>query len=659
MRPRLAERLGLSGILLLGFALRVYHLGADSLWYDETVSALLARKSLAAMWAHTALDIHPPLYYALLHGWRVGAGGSEFSLAFFSLWFSVAGIALTASLGRRLFGPGTGLLAAFLAAINPFGIWYAQEVRMYTLGLFLTLLLLKFVLDFLHSRQRFSGALVGYALVAALLLWTLYYAAFTLMALNLVLIPWLWRRWPRQLGPWLAAQVAALLLYLPWLPHALHQALHPPVPPWRESLTLGPLLLRVAREGSTALALGQSIDAGRWWLVGALALAAGAGALRPGGQRGRVGLLWALLLGPLLIILFISQTITPLYHVRYLNVYSGPWPLLVAAGLAALWERGKLPGQVLSAGLLGLLLLGSGLSLRNYHTQRFQYEAADDLRGAIAALDDHLGPNDAILIDAGYLYPAFSYYWPGTVGWMGRLDDDPPAVPVQAGPVVALAGFVDGAPDIGWGDPSSDFYAISQQRTEAQLSQLFREHNMVWLLRGYDTVNDPNGVIRAWLENNAQLIYDQAFAGQTYVRVQGWQQAPLAPAIGLSVAFEDNIHLLGYDMVPIPPQPHQPLRLTLHWQATATPERSYKIFVHWLTADWQKIAQADLLPGFGALPTSSWPAGQPISSNFVLRAPAQLASGSYRIIAGLYDAETGAPLPLLSGETQVVLWEGP
>ncbi|MCS7039678.1 MAG: glycosyltransferase family 39 protein, partial [Caldilineales bacterium] len=120
-------------ILLGGLALRLYRLGADSLWYDETVSALLASKSLPAMWAHTARDIHPPLYYALLHGWTRLAGRSEFALAFLSLGFGLANVALAAHLGLRHYGPRVGVAAAGLAALSPLGVWYAQEVRMYTL----------------------------------------------------------------------------------------------------------------------------------------------------------------------------------------------------------------------------------------------------------------------------------------------------------------------------------------------------------------------------------------------------------------------------------------------------------------------------------------------------------------------------------------------
>ncbi|MBI1876734.1 MAG: hypothetical protein HYR94_00565, partial [Chloroflexi bacterium] len=43
-------------IMMAGFALRLYRLGADSLWYDETVSAFLAAESIPDLIAHTARD---------------------------------------------------------------------------------------------------------------------------------------------------------------------------------------------------------------------------------------------------------------------------------------------------------------------------------------------------------------------------------------------------------------------------------------------------------------------------------------------------------------------------------------------------------------------------------------------------------------------------
>ena len=55
-------------------ALRLFRLGADSLWYDETVSTLLAGSPLPDLIRHTAGDIHPPLYYILLRGWLIALG---------------------------------------------------------------------------------------------------------------------------------------------------------------------------------------------------------------------------------------------------------------------------------------------------------------------------------------------------------------------------------------------------------------------------------------------------------------------------------------------------------------------------------------------------------------------------------------------------------
>jgi hypothetical protein len=93
----------LVAILLLGFALRLHRLGADSLWYDETVSVHLAAKSIPALVAHTAGDIHPPGYYLLLHVWVRLAGLSEFATAYLSLFFGLVLVALAYRLAARFF----------------------------------------------------------------------------------------------------------------------------------------------------------------------------------------------------------------------------------------------------------------------------------------------------------------------------------------------------------------------------------------------------------------------------------------------------------------------------------------------------------------------------------------------------------------------------
>src|SRR5687767_1476745 len=118
--------------LLAGFGLRLYQLGGESLWYDETVSVYLAGQSLPALIAHTARDIHPPAYYLLLHGWRALAHpslnfGLEFLYAWPSLCFGLLMVALLYPVGIRLLDRHSALLAAWLAVIHPFQLWYSQE----------------------------------------------------------------------------------------------------------------------------------------------------------------------------------------------------------------------------------------------------------------------------------------------------------------------------------------------------------------------------------------------------------------------------------------------------------------------------------------------------------------------------------------------------
>src|SRR3989442_14853425 len=63
------EPLVAGAALTAGWALRLHHLGWQSFWYDEGTSITVAPRDLSTILASAAADIHPPLYYLLLHGW--------------------------------------------------------------------------------------------------------------------------------------------------------------------------------------------------------------------------------------------------------------------------------------------------------------------------------------------------------------------------------------------------------------------------------------------------------------------------------------------------------------------------------------------------------------------------------------------------------------
>ncbi len=122
-------------LLVLGMAAaaRFYQLGGQSLWADEGNSAAMAVRSLGAIARDAANDIHPPLYYWLLHLWTGIFGYTEMALRSLSAVLGVLLVLAIAELGRRIHSSVSGLLAGLIAAIAPFQIYYSQEARMYIL----------------------------------------------------------------------------------------------------------------------------------------------------------------------------------------------------------------------------------------------------------------------------------------------------------------------------------------------------------------------------------------------------------------------------------------------------------------------------------------------------------------------------------------------
>ena len=224
---------------LLALGLRLIRLSYQPLWWDEGWSLYFATTSIRNMLELTAVDIHPPLYYLLLHFWIRLFGPGVISVRLLSVLIGTATVPLLYAAGRRLSGHRGGLLAAFLLAISPFHIYYSQEVRMYGLVTLFGVAALTFATQW-DARERYPGLKpwVGYVLAATAALYTAYYAAFLLLALNLyVLIRWLRSRtesaqregrplhglvaWlaPQPIA-WLGAQLTVLLLFLPWLWYA-------------------------------------------------------------------------------------------------------------------------------------------------------------------------------------------------------------------------------------------------------------------------------------------------------------------------------------------------------------------------------------------------------------------------------------------------------
>ncbi len=223
----------LVAILLLGVAIRAYHVTARSLWFDEAFSWRLVQFDIPELLTRDAADVHPPLYYIFLKGWGSVFGTSLLALRSFSITAAAATIAaaylFAASASRSR---TTGLVAAAAVAFSGWQIQFGWEARMYTLGTALALFSSWALLRALRAQPQRLGWWLLYAALGTAFIYTHYYALFTVAAQGIFVIAWLLLMTRGRVGEliqskrvWyaLTAAIVSFIAFLPWLPTFLRQ----------------------------------------------------------------------------------------------------------------------------------------------------------------------------------------------------------------------------------------------------------------------------------------------------------------------------------------------------------------------------------------------------------------------------------------------------
>ena len=207
-------------ILIVGFLLRIYNLGGESIWFDEAGSAYYAKLNIFNLFKTVSSgDCTPPLYYIILHYWVGMFGASEFSLRFLSVIFGSFSIYFLYKIGALLFNKNIGILSSLIISLSSFHIYYSQEARSYSLMVLLTLLSLYFLIKILTSRNL--AVSIGYIIVSILLIYTHIYGIFIIVVQNIYILT-LYLLSHKTIKTnvfkvWILFQSIIVIAYMPWI----------------------------------------------------------------------------------------------------------------------------------------------------------------------------------------------------------------------------------------------------------------------------------------------------------------------------------------------------------------------------------------------------------------------------------------------------------
>ena len=472
------DRWVLAGILVLAALLRLYKIGQQSLWTDEVMSIAMVTQVESGM----MYFLHGPLHSVLLQFWSIWYGMADAWTRCLSAAIGVATIPFVYVLTRRLAGGQVALLGALLLAISPFHVWYSQEVRNYALLIGMTAAAQLLFLRVLEGPTTWKHWL-GVGLMSMGLVLTNLAGAFLIAAQGAYLL--FARR--RLLAPFVAVNVVAMLLLLPWWLHAQsvanegaglvaggtlrHTNFHPLALPFALSVysvgfTVGPSLNEMNRSLSMEL-----LRPHLWYFV-PVALIYGALFLRGWWRlRGQVGgklffFLW--LLVPLGITALLAIANIKVFNPRYAAVAFPAYVLILAHGLQGL----RRPIQVAA---LALVILASGYSLWNHYENPRYWKP--DARSAAAYVNERFEAGDCVIIYT--LEKPFRRYFEGEA----ELDRVP------------------------WAAPTSP------ERLQAYLEPRLRECSRIWLVNYRGWYLDPDRLIEAELGRRWRRLEDRSFVG--------------------------------------------------------------------------------------------------------------------------------------------------
>jgi len=543
--------------ILLAFALRTYHLDFQSFWSDEGISLLRSAQPLGQMIEQMPME-HMPGYFFLLHYWLELVGTNDFAVRFLSLWPSVLAIAIAYRLAADMGNRRAGLWAGLLLATNGFQVWYAQEARMYSWLLALSLLA-TWLLWRAITRPPSSLLWIGYTLAVTANIYTHFYGFLTPLAHIVFMILWLIarRNW-QQFLRWTVAGLGVIILFLPWLPRAMQISefsgwrapIDPSVIPWQYL---------------TAYTVGDTMPA-PWhdWLPGLYLLLIIAGFIGWWIHQKRAAtLLLITIVIPWIAVIALALR-NPDFHERY-AIVSGGWLFQKKARFLSLQD-------ILPLIILAPLLYFNMLGLQKLYDDTALHKP--NFRDAAQRIQQNERPGDVILVDGPDPEKVFLHYYDG---------------PNEVHDLRFLEGTT--------GETVDNY--LAEVTAEARANG-----NRIWELLYF---HYP-GPVQVWTATRAWTT-PATYHNDIRVTLYGLTDSPMLD-YPLNVNFGPALLLEQVEVNTIKPRPGQLFYVTTRWH-TIEQAAEYKFSLRLWDVNGEAVLIHDYVPQNGFAPTNVWWVGHP------------------------------------------------
>lgn len=432
--PMPPERFALVLVALLAAALRLFDLGAPSLWWDEanTMHYSAWAADPAKIFDTAYLNEAPlmPVMVMLWNGVILGLTGlppahvaHDFLLRLLPFGFGMGALFLLYALARQLTGSSrAALLAALFFAVSPFQIHYAQELRVYSAHVFFGLLAALCMLRALDGG-RWPWWL-GMALANTALFYGHYISVWIIFCFNVYYLSQL----PgtlRYLGRWTGWNALMMLLIAPGLYHAwqCNQHMLQVEYTWYPSPTLRSLYISFK---NFYFGYGPYAWAYRPLLTVSMTLL-GIGCWTLRARWKSLAFVGLLAFGPVLLNFFMWRMREFSMYEDRLFIYSAAICLIgVGAGLASLepkWPRRILCSALIALTAPGLYAYYTG-KLHPVRDHRLAICDKVDFRPAAQFLESQWQESDFLAHDSMFTYYSMKYYLARPQAHLGALPSD-------------------------------------------------------------------------------------------------------------------------------------------------------------------------------------------------------------------------------------------